>query len=96
MENVRGLLSTNNGKIKDSIIAEFSQLGYNVTSQIICAADYGVPQKRFRLFFMGIRKDMETAPSFPEKAAQKTNTQLLVTISWIWLEKRTAFQIMFH
>lgn len=71
MENVRGLLSTNNGKIKDSIIAEFSQLGYNVTSQIICAADYGVPQKRFRLFFMGIRKDMERAPSFPEKSCTK-------------------------
>lgn len=71
MENVRGLLSTNNGKIKDSIIAEFSQLGYNVTSQIICAADFGVPQKRFRLFFMGIRNDLKTAPSFPEKSCAK-------------------------
>lgn len=65
MENVRGLLSSNKGEIKDCIISEFSELGYDVTSKVLCAADYGVPQKRYRLFFMGVRKDLFITPSFP-------------------------------
>ena len=67
MENVRGLLSSDNGKTKAAVEAEFENIGYTVISQVLCAADYGVPQKRFRLFFMGVRSDIHTQPSFPEK-----------------------------
>lgn len=65
MENVRGLLSTGKGVVKDSIISEFSAIGYNVASKVLCAADYGVPQKRYRLFFLGVRRDLNIEPSFP-------------------------------
>lgn len=65
MENVRGLLSTGKGEIKESIISEFSELGYNVVSKVLCAADYGVPQKRYRLFFLGVRSDLSVEPTFP-------------------------------
>ena len=71
MENVRGLLSANNGLIKDAITAEFEKIGYNVTHEFICAADYGVPQMRYRVLFLGVRKDLKTMPTFPEKTVTK-------------------------
>ena len=67
MENVRGLLSSGKGVIKKAIEKEFQEIGYNIASQVLCAADYGVPQKRYRLFFLGVRKDLAVSLSFPEK-----------------------------
>ena len=67
MENVRGLLSSDGGKTKAAVEAEFENIGYNVVSQVLCAVDYGVPQKRYRLFFLGVRKDLNIVPSFPDK-----------------------------
>lgn len=71
MENVKGLLSANNGRIKDAITAEFETIGYKVVHQVICAADYGVPQMRYRVFFLGVRSDLGIDPSFPEKLTDK-------------------------
>ncbi|MBE5825218.1 MAG: DNA cytosine methyltransferase [Butyrivibrio sp.] len=71
MENVKGLLSANNGLIKDAITAEFEAKGYNVIHQVVCAADYGVPQMRYRVLFLGIRKDIDIIPSFPAKIYEK-------------------------
>lgn len=67
LENVRGLLSANNGLIRDAITAEFEKIGYNVRHEVICAADYGVPQMRYRVLFLGVRKNLKVAPSFPPK-----------------------------
>lgn len=66
MENVRGLLSANNGAIKDAIVEEFREKGYNVIHKVVCAADYGVPQMRHRVIFIGVRNDLVILPSFPE------------------------------
>ena len=65
MENVRGLLSSGKGEIKQAIEREFKEIGYNIISQVLCAADFGVPQRRYRLFFLGVRKDINVALSFP-------------------------------
>lgn len=60
MENVKGLLSANNGIMRELIIKEFQKIGYsNTISQVLCAADYGVPQNRQRVFFFGARDDIE-------------------------------------
>jgi len=56
IENVTGMATLYNGKIKDEIINRFSKLGYNVTCKIMCAADFGVPQIRKRLIFVGLKK----------------------------------------
>ncbi|MCL2456299.1 MAG: DNA cytosine methyltransferase, partial [Defluviitaleaceae bacterium] len=53
------------GEIKDEVIRRFDALGYNVKPYVLCAADYGVPQMRKRLIFMGIRKDIGV-PDSPE------------------------------
>jgi len=71
MENVRGLLSSDGGKIKNAIEAEFDSVGYNVLSKVLCAADFGVPQIRNRVFFLGIRKDLGIKPSFPASKFSK-------------------------
>ncbi len=73
MENVRGLLSSDGGKIKKAIELEFTNIGYNVISSVLCAADYGVPQLRNRVFFFGVRNDINIIPSFPDATNNKTN-----------------------
>lgn len=60
IENVRGMATLYGGQVKDEIIHRFSKLGYNVVCRILCAADYGVPQIRHRLIFVGLRKDLGT------------------------------------
>ena len=59
IENVPGLVSLFGGQIKDSIIEKFTAMGYKVKYQILCAADYGVPQSRKRVVFVGTREDDE-------------------------------------
>ncbi|MCD8103950.1 MAG: DNA cytosine methyltransferase [Lachnospiraceae bacterium] len=65
IENVPGMAMLYGGQIKDEILKRFRAMGYNVDCKILCAADYGVPQMRKRLVFMGIRGDIGF-PHFPE------------------------------
>lgn len=55
IENVPGLVGLFNGQIKDSIIQKFKDMGYNIKYRILCAADYGVPQNRRRVIFVGMK-----------------------------------------
>lgn len=64
IENVPGMATLYNGQIKDEILRRFRKMGYNIDCKILCAADYGVPQMRRRLIFMGVRKDIGV-PNFP-------------------------------
>lgn len=71
MENVAGILSmkTNEGVfVKDIILKEFDKVGYEVEIKKLNAADYGVPQKRMRVFFIGVMKEMKIEPKtlFPK------------------------------
>lgn len=65
IENVPGMATLYEGQIKNEILRRFRSMGYNVDCKILCAADYGVPQNRKRLIFMGIRADIGS-PVFPE------------------------------
>ena len=58
VENVRGLVSHNNGKTLQIMIDVFSQIGYNVTYKILKAINYGIAQKRQRVIIIGTRKDL--------------------------------------
>ena len=55
MENVPNILSIGGGAIKDSIVKDFSELGYKVVYRVLTASDYGVPQNRRRAIFVGLR-----------------------------------------
>lgn len=65
IENVPGMATMYGGQVKEEVLRRFKEMGYNVDSKILCAADYGVPQMRKRLVFMGVRADIG-APKFPD------------------------------
>lgn len=68
IENVKGLLSTKNQSgqpVIEIIVNSFQALGYSASFEILDAADYGVPQRRERLFIIGLQKGMETSFRWP-------------------------------
>ena len=72
IENVKGLTTLSGGAFKDDIISRFSALGYTVSYQILNAADYGIPQNRYRVFFVGMKK---SGFEFPEPFDYKVTTK---------------------
>ncbi len=67
-ENVRGLLSHENGKTLEGMISILDDIGYNVVSpvQVLKAIHYNVPQKRERLILVAIRKDISINYKYPK------------------------------
>lgn len=67
-ENVRGLLTHDNGKTYSTILNIFEKAGYEIQRDVLNAWDYGVAQKRERLMTVGIRKDLvgKIEYSFPK------------------------------
>lgn len=55
MENVTGITSAGNGQAVESILSGLGDLGYTVETRILRAEEYGVPQERRRIFFIGNR-----------------------------------------
>ena len=64
IENVRQILTKDNGYAKDRILKITEELGYNVTVKVLLASDYGVPQDRRRAVFVGVRKDLNSSFDF--------------------------------
>ena len=67
-ENVDGLLSrktANNEFYMDVIVKEFENLGYTISYQVCHCVQYGVPQLRKRLVYVGIRNDLKKKYTFP-------------------------------
>lgn len=54
-ENVKGILSMQNGKVIEMIKRDFEELGYEVSYTLVNASDYGVPQNRERVIIFGNR-----------------------------------------
>jgi DNA (cytosine-5)-methyltransferase 1 len=72
IENVPGLASLFKGQVKEMIIQEFTKLGYCVNAQILDASDYGVPQNRKRIFFVGLSSGKKFEfPSPTHSSAEK-------------------------
>ncbi len=66
-ENVKGLLTANGGLAVQVITKDFANAGpgYRVYMGLLNAADFGVPQRRERVFIVGVRKDLEGEFRFP-------------------------------
>ncbi len=75
-ENVKGLISWENGLAVKTIIEDFSQLGYVVDFKVFNAADYGVPQSRERVIIVGIRKDLPAKIEWAKPTHSETNRDL--------------------
>lgn len=77
-ENVKGLIGHDNGLTLKIILNELDEAGYFVKWKMLNSLDYGVPQMRERIYFVGVKKELlggnEFNFNFPEKLTKKTNT----------------------
>ena len=65
LENVKGLLSHNEGKTFGTILATFSELGYICEWQVLNSKNFGVPQNRERVFIIGHLREECRQQIFP-------------------------------
>lgn len=61
MENVKGMMT-----VKDQVIEDFEAIGYKVSAHVLNARDYGVPQNRERLIYIGNRLEIDNELLFEE------------------------------
>jgi DNA (cytosine-5)-methyltransferase 1 len=65
-ENVKGILSLNQGKVFEMILLDLANAGYTVKYKVLNAANFGVPQKRERVIILGVRNDVDFILEYPE------------------------------
>ena len=66
VENVKGLVMGEAKRVFDEAKKEFESKGYNVSSRLLNAKYFRVPQNRPRIIFIGVRKDLGVQPSHPK------------------------------
>ena len=72
LENVRGMTTLDNGAFVTDVLQRFGKLGYTIEMKILNASDFGVPQIRKRVFFVGFKgKDRFR---FPEPKTENIST----------------------
>jgi DNA (cytosine-5)-methyltransferase 1 len=73
IENVKGLLTHDNGKTIEKIIEMLNANNlYNISYKCLNASNYDVPQKRERVFIVGVSRSMNRSFNFPEVSPIKT------------------------
>lgn len=77
IENVPGLVRLFDGVVKDNIIKSFREMGYEVQFKVVCSADYGVPQKRNRVIFVGNKPGYEFI--YPEKQTKTVSCEMALS-----------------
>ena len=68
IENVEGLNVMQKGAVRDGILADFNGIGYAMKARLLRAADYGVPQLRKRMVFLGWLNGL-AEPDFPRPSS---------------------------
>ena len=63
-ENVRAVLSNDEGRTWETMTKVFEELGYSWKQDTLNARDYGIPQNRERIFVIGIRNDLQVNKAF--------------------------------
>lgn len=64
-ENVKGLIETENGFFLEAVLDGFKKLGYTTSHFVLNSADFGVPQKRNRLFIVASLHGIEIGKPKP-------------------------------
>jgi DNA (cytosine-5)-methyltransferase 1 len=62
-------------KLTDIIQNNFNEIGYNVKMKLLNSANYGVPQKRQRVIFIGTRRDLGLNVAFPTETHNENGTE---------------------
>lgn len=71
-ENVRGFLETEGGFFFDQVVSRLRRRGYTVSHWLLNAADFGVPQRRWRVFVVGSLHGV--SPKIPLRAVPQAVT----------------------
>jgi len=74
-ENVVGMLSSRHSEAVEHIKKLFTDTGYNLSVHLVNVADYGIPQDRKRVFYIGIRKDLGLTFQFPKAPNKYINLE---------------------
>ncbi len=75
-ENVAAITHSRHREVVEFLQSEGARLGYGVTVAVLNAADFGVPQKRLRMFALGCRSGRAPALPVPEFGAPDQARQL--------------------
>lgn len=70
LENVKGIRNIQKGHVYRTILGVFEDLGYSMKDIVLSPHMFGVPQKRERVYFIGIRRDLGEATLPPEPVKQ--------------------------
>lgn len=66
-ENVKGMMAKRHNSAVENIVSQFEEAGYDVFIHLLNASDYGAPQDRKRVFYVGFRKDLNISFDLPPK-----------------------------
>jgi len=80
-ENVKGLMTLQKGEILKKVVDEFKAVGYEVKYKLLLASNFGIPQRRERLFIVGVRNDIKLNFQFPEDT--HSDNSLFNKKSWV-------------
>ena len=67
-ENIKGMMAKIHNDAVKNIVSQFEEAGYDVFIHLLNASDYGVPQDRKRVFYVGFRKDLNIKFNLPPKS----------------------------
>lgn len=73
LENVKGLTTLQKGAILKKVVKDFKEAGYKVKHKLLLASNFGIPQKRERVFIIGIRKDIDMEYNYPKETHTESN-----------------------
>ena len=88
-ENVSGMLAARHSDALKNIIKLFEKSGYNVTYKLLNTSDFGVPQDRKRVIFVGYRKDLRIKYVHPESTTSSIEKKLTLKDA-IWDLRKNA------
>ena len=96
LENVKGLLNHGTGESMKIILDALDEAGYKVFWKLVTSLDYGVPQMRERIYFVGIRKDLvknDISFNFPQPIKKPELKNYLVDTGELEFdEKKRAYE----
>ena len=100
LENVKGLLSHDNGTTFKIIIATLDELGYDVQWQVLNSKNHGVPQNRERVFIIGHLRGTRRPEVFPFRESNSEDiilptitTRITADSNGTYVGKRQTHQI---
>jgi DNA (cytosine-5)-methyltransferase 1 len=93
-ENVKGFKTLYGGSIFNKVVSAFEKIGYNITSSLINASDFDVPQKRERVIIVAVRNDIHAMKGdfkFPQKTTEKDKVPLSVAVPKVDIDDKKYY-----